>query len=109
MMSLGYRAPLLARLGSARSSGNSDSVRGCTAPSSSTSIERRHANSCVSLISPRYSTCRGTTRPGDARVLDNAPVAVLLAILPANFAAQDMMAADYRHIGGLENRRGRHY
>src|SRR5260370_10684685 len=27
--------------------------------------------------------------PGDPRVLDNAPVAVLLAILPANFAAQE--------------------
>jgi hypothetical protein len=26
---------------------------------------------------------------GDPRVLDNAPVAVLLAILPANFAAQE--------------------
>jgi hypothetical protein len=46
----------------------------------------------------------------DPRVLDNAPVAVLLAILPANLAAQEnMMAADYRHIGSLENRLGRHY
>jgi hypothetical protein len=29
------------------------------------------------------------TPAGDPRVLDNAPVAVLLAILPANFAAQE--------------------
>jgi hypothetical protein len=27
--------------------------------------------------------------PGDPRVLDNAPIAMLLAILPANFAAQE--------------------
>ena len=41
---------------------------GFTVPSSSTSIERRHANSCMSLISPRYSTCRCTTRPRAVRV-----------------------------------------
>src|SRR6266446_6102779 len=38
------------------------------APSSKTSIDRHHANSCVSLISPRYSTCRCTTRPPATRV-----------------------------------------
>src|SRR5205807_8921016 len=53
---------------SQRSSGNSDSVRGCAAPSSNTAIDRRHANSCVSLISPRYNTCRCTTRPPATRV-----------------------------------------
>jgi hypothetical protein len=36
--------------------------------SSKTSIDRRHASSCVSLISPRYSTCRCTTRPPATRV-----------------------------------------
>src|SRR6202030_1435735 len=30
-----------------------------------------------------------TAPPGDPRVLDNAPIAMLLAILPANFAAQE--------------------
>jgi hypothetical protein len=33
------------------------------ASSSSTSIDLRHANSCDELISPKYSTCRCTTRP----------------------------------------------
>ena len=41
---------------------------GCAAPSSKMSIDRRHANSCESLISPRYSTCRCTTRPPATRV-----------------------------------------
>src|SRR5438552_6790731 len=53
---------------SQRSSGNSDSICGRAAPSSKTSIDRRHANSCVSLISPRHSTCRCTTRPPPTRV-----------------------------------------
>src|SRR6266446_5091587 len=47
--------------------------------------------------------------PGDPRVLDNAPVAVLLAILRRTLQRKNMMAANYRHIGGLENRLGRHY
>jgi hypothetical protein len=45
--------------------------------------------------------------PGDPRVLDNAPVAVLFAI--RTLQRKNMMAANYRHIGGLENRLGRHY
>src|SRR6516162_7408855 len=53
---------------SQRSSGNSDNVCGRAAPSSKTSIDRRHANSCESLISPRYSTCRCTMRPPATRV-----------------------------------------
>src|SRR5580693_8772321 len=53
---------------STRSSANSDSVRRRAAPSSKTAIDRRHASSCVSLISPRYSTCRCTTRPPATRV-----------------------------------------
>jgi uncharacterized protein YjbI with pentapeptide repeats len=57
-----------ARSPSTRSSGNSDNVRGCAAPSSKTSIDRRHANSCESLISPRYRTCRCTTRLPATRV-----------------------------------------
>ena len=48
---------------SQRPSGNSESVRGARVPSSNTSIERRHASSCEELISPRYSTCRCSTRP----------------------------------------------
>ena len=51
-----------------RSSGNSDNVRGRVAPSSKTSIDRRQASSCVSLISPKYSMCRCTTRPPATRV-----------------------------------------
>jgi hypothetical protein len=46
---------------------------------------------------------------GDPRVLDNAPVAVLLAIFRRTVQRKNMMAANYRHIGGLENRLGRHY
>jgi hypothetical protein len=46
---------------------------------------------------------------GDPRVLENAPIAMLLAILPANLAAQEHEAANYRHIGDRENRLGRHY
>jgi hypothetical protein len=46
---------------------------------------------------------------GDPRVLDNAPVARLFAILPANFAAQKHDGRQYRHIGGGENRLGRLY
>src|SRR5271165_3185827 len=41
---------------------------GCAAPSSKTAIDRRHANSCVSLISPRYSTCRCAMRPPATRM-----------------------------------------
>ena len=33
-----------------------------------TSIDLRHASSCESLISPRYSTCRCTTRPPPTRL-----------------------------------------
>jgi hypothetical protein len=43
-------------------------VRHQATPSSTTAIDRRHANSWVSLISPRYSTCRCTTRPLATRV-----------------------------------------
>ena len=46
---------------------------------------------------------------GDACVLDNAPVAMLLAILPADLQRKNMMTGNYRHIGGGENRLGRHY
>src|SRR5258708_22443702 len=35
--------------------------------------------------------------PGDPRVLDNAPVAVLPAILPANFAAQEHDGQQHRY------------
>jgi hypothetical protein len=46
---------------------------------------------------------------GDPRVLDDAPVAVLLAILRRTLQRKNMMAANYQHIGGRENRLGRHY
>src|ERR1700720_1387151 len=47
--------------------------------------------------------------PGDPRILDNAPVAVLLGIFRRTLQRKNMMAANYRHIGGLENRLARHY
>jgi len=47
--------------------------------------------------------------PGGPRVLDNALVAMLLAIFRRTLQRRNMMAADYRHIGGVENRLGRHY
>src|SRR5262249_19300752 len=46
---------------------------------------------------------------GDPRILDNAPVAMLFAILRRTLQRKNMMAANYRHIGGAENRLGRHY
>ena len=48
--------------GASRSSGNSATCfERC--PRSSTSIERHHAARWLSLLSPRYSTWRCTTRP----------------------------------------------
>src|SRR5712671_3897980 len=91
-------------------SGNSDSVRGCAAPSSTTAIDRRHANSCVSLISPRYSTWRCTTRPPATRVFSTTlQYRCCLPSFRRTLQRKNMMAANYRHIGGLENRLGRHY
>jgi hypothetical protein len=46
---------------------------------------------------------------GDPRVLDNAPVAMLLASFRRSLERENIMAANYRHIRGLENRLGRHY
>src|SRR6266850_1240087 len=95
---------------SQRSSGNSDSVRGCAAPSSTTAIDRRHANSCVSLISPRYSTWRCTTRPPATRVFSTTlQYRCCLPSFRRTLQRKNMMAANYRHIGGGENRLGRHY
>jgi len=51
-----------------RSSGNSASVRERPASSSNTSIALRQAAACEELISPRYSTCRCTTRPSSRRL-----------------------------------------
>lgn len=60
-----------------------------SAPSSNTSIDLLHANSCEELISPRYSTCRCSTPTiTQALVLDNAPVAVLFAVLLASRGTQ---------------------
>jgi hypothetical protein len=47
--------------------------------------------------------------PGDTRILDNAPVAVLLGIFRRTLQRKNMMTANYRLIGGLENRLARHY
>lgn len=54
---------------SQRSSGNSAYVRGAEDEplSSKTSIDLRQASSCEELISPRYNTCRCTTRPPATR------------------------------------------
>src|SRR5215469_16474702 len=95
---------------STRSSGNSDSVRGRAAPSSKTSIDRRHANSCESLISPRYSTCRCTTRPPATRVFSTTlQERCCLPSFRRTLQRKNMMAANYRHIRGGENSLGRHY
>jgi len=49
-----------------------------------------------------------TTRPaGDPARSDNDYRSDVAAILPANFAAQDLMAAHYRHIGALRIELGR--
>jgi hypothetical protein len=62
------------------------------------------------MISPRVQHVPLRYPPaGDPRVLANAPAAVLLAILRATLQRKNMMAADYRHIGGLENRLVRDY
>ena len=64
------------------------------ASSSNTSIDLRHATSCEELISPRYSTCRCTTRPPlKPLVLDDAQVAVLFAVLLASRGAQKHLGA----------------
>jgi hypothetical protein len=75
---------------SQRSSGNSVSVRGCAAPSSKTAIDRRHAQflRVVDLAQLQHVPLHHAPA-GDPCVLDNAPVAGLLAILPANLAAQE--------------------
>src|SRR5215471_20556441 len=108
--SLTWKIEASASAAAQRSSGNSDSVRGCAAPSSKTSIDRRHANSCVSLISPRYSTCRCTTRPPATLVFSTTlQERCCLPSFPRTLQRKNMMAANYRHIGGGENRLGRHY
>ena len=69
---------------SQRSAGNNASVLGRAWPSSNTSIDLRHANSCEELISPRYETWHLHYAPiGHSLVLDNAKVAVLFAVLLA--------------------------
>jgi hypothetical protein len=51
----------------ARQTGNSDSVRGCGAPSSTMAIDLRQASSCESLISPRYSSRPAVPTVGESR------------------------------------------
>jgi hypothetical protein len=65
-------------------------VSAAAAPSSKTAIDRRHANSCeiVDLAQIQHVPLHHAPA-GDPLVLDNAPVAMLLAILPENFAAQE--------------------
>src|SRR5271170_412892 len=95
---------------SQRSSGNSDSVRGCVVPASITSIERRHASSWLELISPRYKTWRCTTRPRPTRRFSTT--LQLRCSLPSfrlMCERRNMMAAQYPHDGGAGDRLGRHY
>src|SRR5205823_8599777 len=93
-----------------RSSGNSDTVRGCVTPSSSTSIgpPPRQLLGVVDLTQIQHVPLHHAS-PGGPRVLDNAPVAMLLAILPANLAAQEHDGRRLSAHYGLENRLGRHY
>ena len=58
----------------------SASVRRRSQPSSRTSIDLRHASSWESLISPKYSRCVAPRVRGQRAVLNNAPVAVVLAV-----------------------------
>ena len=46
---------------------------------------------------------------GDPRVLDNAPIAMVVAIFATDFQRKNMMAANYGQIGGGENRLGWQY
>src|SRR5207248_7249896 len=50
-----------------------------------------------------------TAPPGAPGVLNNAQVAVWFASFRRTLQRKNMMAANYRHIGGRENRLGRHY
>ena len=54
-------------IGAARSSGKSTPCRPSPRGASKTSMPRHHAAFWLSLISPRYSTCRCTTRRDEAR------------------------------------------
>jgi hypothetical protein len=57
-------------------------VRDCPASSSKTSMDLRQAAACDGLISPRYGTVALHNAAGpEAMVLDDAPIAVRLAIL----------------------------
>jgi len=76
--------------------------RGRAAPSSKTAIDRRHANSCVSLILARYSTCAAHASPATRVFRPNAPVAVLLAILPRGLCSARHDGRQLRHIGDPE-------
>src|SRR6202022_93118 len=57
------------------------------------------------LISPRYSTCRCSTRPPATRVFSTTlQYRCCLPSFRRTLQRKNMMAANYRHIGGRENR-----
>ena len=89
---------------------NSASVRGWAVLPSTTSIDLRHASSWVSLISPRYSNMAlHHTAASNALVLNDTPIAMVLAVRPAYLGAQKHDADHYPQIRPAENRVGRHY
>src|SRR5579859_849326 len=93
----------------ARSSGNSATVLGCSPPSSKISIVRRQASCWVELISPKYNTCRWTTFPPATRLFstmenDSCSLPFFLRRIE-----RKNMAPDYAKTSPAEKRVGRHY
>src|SRR5574338_717173 len=91
------------------SSGNSASVREAPSASSTTSIEQRQDRSCTSLISPRYSTCRCSTRPWASRRCST--MLQYRCVLPSflRVVARRNMPTHYPRRAPDENRQGLHY
>src|SRR5580700_8218182 len=66
-----------------RSSGNSASVRGCPASSSSTSMALRHTAACEELISQVQNVTLHDSATCNSLVLDHTPTVVRLAVFLA--------------------------
>ena len=76
--------------GTARSAGNNASCVWRWLPSSNASIDPHQASRWLSLISPRYSTCRCTTLAAStALALDNIPIAMFFAVFEASVEPQE--------------------
>src|SRR6516225_10591552 len=93
----------------ARSSGNSATVLGCSSPSSKISIVRRQAACWLELISPKYNTCRWTTFPPATRLFstmenDSCSLPFFLRRIE-----RKNMAPDYAKTSLTGKRVGRHY